>query len=149
MKSRLIYLILSLVALMAAPSCRELAQDGDLAGQWQILTVEHPDGSVTNPEVHYYYCFYRDVAQLTNTNTTRITASMVYDEDQRFMSLTFPYEPIAYLAPWGISQTGSAFAPDATPDPESKTVTFKISYLSSKKLVMTAPGGNVITCRKY
>lgn len=149
MKTRLLNLLLITLAALAASSCRELSQDGDLAGQWQILTIEHPDGTVTNPEGHNYYCFYRNVCQLTNTNTTRITANMVYNESGATITLDFPYESIANLKPWGITQAGSALTPDVAPDPDTKTITLKINHLTSSRLTMTAPGGNVITCRKY
>lgn len=149
MKTRLFNLFLIILATVASmTSCRELAQNGDLSGQWQILSIDHTDGTATDPEGKAYYCFYRNVAQLTNTNTTRVTANMVYDEKARTITLQFPYNSPAQLNQWGITQAGSALDPDAEPtDPTA--VTILINHLSASRLVMTLPGGNTVTCRKY
>ena len=65
-----VFFIAAAVALFAT-SCRELAQNGDFSGQWQILSIEYPDGTTIDPEGTRYYCIYRDVAQLTAPGGTR------------------------------------------------------------------------------
>ena len=149
MKTRLFNFLLIILAIVApATSCRELAQNGDLSGQWQIRSIDHPDGTSTDPDGYNYYCFYRNVAQLTNTNTTCVSANMVYNEKASTITLQFPYEKIENLKAWGITQPGSALNPEE-PANDPSTVTLVINHLSASRLVMTAPGGNVITCRKY
>lgn len=125
-------------------SCRELAQNGDFSGQWQIQTMEYPDGTTVDPEGNRYYCFYRDVAQLTAPGGTRITGNLAYNEDAGTFAIDFPYDPPTYLKLWGIT------FPDTT-DPNEKGVTarFTINVLTSERLVMTTEAGVVITCRKW
>lgn len=125
-------------------SCRELAQNGDFSGQWQIQTIEYPDGTTVDPEGTRYYCFYRDVAQLTAPGGTRVTGNLAYDEDAGKFAIEFPYEKASYLKSWGIT------FPDLT-DPDTKGVTarFTINALTSERLVMTTEAGAVITCRKW
>lgn len=134
-----------LLTLLSLTSCfKELAQNGDFSGQWQVLSIDYPDGTSVDPQGEYYYCIYRDVAQLTNTQAERVTGNLVYDEDAMRFSIQFPYESAAGLAPWGIT------FPD-TIDPATKglTVNFKINHLTSEQLIMTTEMGVVITCRKW
>jgi len=140
-----IILFLSLVFFVAftATSCRELAQNGDFSGQWQVLSIDYPDGTTVDPEGTRYYCIYRDVAQLTAPGDIRITGNLAYDEDNNRFSIQFPYEEVRYLAPWGIT------APNGVaPDMVGFTADFTIQTLTSSRLVMTT-GGVVITCRKF
>lgn len=137
-----IILLCLIIAALGSTSCRKLALHGDFSGQWQILTIDYPDGTHVEPQGEYYYCFYRDVAQLTDLNNTRIVANMTYTDDE--FVLQFPYEIVERLAPWGI------ICPD-TVDPETKgySATFTIDRLTSKRLVMTTDMGVTIACRKY
>ncbi len=141
---RVIYIALMMVALFSSNACRELAQNGDFSGQWQILSMDYPDGTSVDPEGKYYYCIYRDVAQLTATGGTRVVGNLVYDEDAMRFSIQFPYESARGLARWGIT------FPD-TVDPAAKglTVNFTINHLTSEQLIMTTEMGVVITCRKW
>lgn len=130
--------------LISASGCRELAQNGDFSGQWQIVTIEYPDGNAVNPEGTRYYCIYRDVAQLTGPNDIRITGNLAYDESARSFSIEFPYEEAQYLAPWGIE-----FPASVAPDTKGTIVKYTINVLTSERLVMTTEFGAVITCRKW
>lgn len=145
-KLSFITIILAIAAMLTCglPSCRELAQNGDFSGQWQIMTIEYPDGTTVDPEGTRYYCFYRDVAQLTATGDTRISGNLAYDEDARTFAIEFPYDSPVNLKPWGIT------FPDTT-DPNAKgfTAHFTINVLTSERLVMTTEEGAVITCRKW
>lgn len=140
MKKIILQLVIMMMAI-AMQSCRELAQDGDLSGQWQITSIDYADGTSTDPQGKYYYCFYRDVAQLTSIYTTRITANMIYDRDAATITLHFPYDEVATLSSWGIT------SPDA-PTPDA-TVMLTINHLTSSRLIMTTPTGATISCRKY
>lgn len=141
--TKLITAVLAFFAL-ATTSCRELAQNGDFSGQWQVLTMEYPDGSTVNVQGQRYYCIYRDVAQLTAPGGTMLTGNLTYDEDAGRFSIQFPHETAAKLAPWGIEIPEG---PDNTPD--GCTARFVINTLTSQRLVMTGETGIVITCRKY
>lgn len=131
-----------MIAALSTTSCRKLALHGDFSGQWQILTIDYPDGTHEEPQGEYYYCFYRDVAQLTNISGIRIVANLAYNDDA--FVLQFPYERAGRLAPWGIT------CPD-TVDPGmlGYSAGFTIDKLTSKRMVMTTDMGVTITCRKY
>ena len=131
-----------MLTVAAATGCRELDHNGDLEGQWQIMSIEWAGGSVTDPHGEYYYCFYRDICQLTNIYTTRITANMAYEKSARIISLQFPYDDPAGFSRWGL--TGA----DAI-DSDPTTVRLTINALTSSRLIMTTSSGTVITLRKW
>lgn len=139
----ILFLSLTFFAAFSATSCRELAQNGEFSGQWQVLSIDYPDGTTVDPEGTRYYCIYRDVAQLTAPGNIRITGNLAYDEDNKRFSIQFPYEEVMDLAPWGIT------APEGV-DPYmlGYTADFTIQTLTSSSLVMTTRGV-VITCRKF
>ena len=138
-----VFFIATAVAIFAT-SCRELAQNGDFSGQWQILSIEYPDGTTIDPEGTRYYCIYRDVAQLTAPGGTRVTGNLSYDEDAGTFSIQFPDNSPSYLKNWGIT-----FPDDISDEQQELTARFTINDLTSKRLVMTTDMGVVITCRKY
>lgn len=127
-----------------ASSCRELAQNGDFSGQWQVLSIEYPDGTTVDPCGTLYYCIYRDVAQLTAPNDIRVTGNLHYDEDARMFSIQFPRDTPEYLAQWGIE-----IPDDNEADFEQVVARFAIDTLTSSRLVMTGATGIVVTCRKF
>lgn len=141
MKRLLFQLMLIVASSISFSGCRELAQNGDLSGQWQITAIDLKDGTSVDPEGNYYYCFYRNVCQLTNTNTTRITANMVYDEKAATITLEFPRDNPSTLSGWGLSE--------ADLDTETSTIRIAVNSLSSSRLIMTTPAGTTISCRKY
>ncbi len=139
----ILFLSLTIFAAISATSCRELAQNGDFSGQWQVLSFDYPDGTTVDPEGTRFYCIYRDVAQLTDNTGVRVTGNLIYDEDNNRFSIQFPEEELRDLAPWGIT------APEgADPDMLGYTADYTIETLTSSRLVMTTRGV-VITCRKF
>lgn len=132
------------VTLIFSSCFQELALNGDFSGQWQVLSMDYPDGTRVDPEGTRYYCIYRDVAQLTNPEGVMVTGSLVYDEDAMQFSIQFPYESASGLARWGIT-----FPDTVDPNAKGMTVHFSINHLSSEKLIMTTEMGVVITCRKW
>lgn len=148
MKTRILPLLLILLTSIATNSCREMPHNGHLSGQWQVLTIDHPDGTSTDPEGTIYYCFYRHVCQLTNTDLARITANCFYNDKDATIWLEFPYNNITDLYQWGLIESGSAVDPDE-PVENDHVVVLKINHLSSSRLSFTVPGGNTLTLRKY
>lgn len=121
--------------------CRELPLVGDLAGQWQVMEIVYPDGSVVvSPE--RYYCFYRHTAQLTAPGNVKETANMIYDNPE--LSLEFPNVAPVWLSSWGVS------APEGSDDTYRGWVQrYHIDHLDNSRLVMTTEQGTRITLRKY
>lgn len=134
----------ALVAIFSFGACRELAQNGDFSGQWQVLSMDYPDGTSVDPEGERYYCFYRDVAHLTSPEGTRVTGNLVYDEDAMKFSIQFPYQTVRGLERWGIT-----FPDGVDPNSKGETAHFTINLLTSEDLIMTTQMGVVITCRKW
>ncbi len=121
-------------------SCREVPTNWDLDYQWQVMTVEYPDGTVLEPE-QCYYCFYRHTAQLRKADGGAFTANMTEDGD--VITLEFPHSNPKLMKDWGI------LPPDDAPTTHWLQ-TYTINKLSSSRLVMTtADNGVVITCRKF
>ncbi len=140
----LITAAVAFVAVISASSCRELAQNGDFSGQWQVLTIEYPDGTTENVQGERYYRIYRDVLQLSAPGGTLVTANLFYDEDAGTFSAQFPYDTPAYVAPWGIG------CPEGVdPSVNGFTARFTINKLSASQLIFTGETGIVVTCRKF
>lgn len=147
MKINLILRTLSIITIvltaLGTTSCRELALNDDLDAQWQIMSIDYPDGTQIGA-VPYYYCFYRHTANLTTPDKYPITANLTYEGND--LTLEFPYVDYpSQLAPWGITM------PDDMTEPveEGYTIHYTVNHLSSKKLVMTTDLGVTITCRKF
>lgn len=140
----LLVMTVALATVLVAFSCRELAQNGDFSGQWQVLTIEYPDGTTENVQGQRYYRIYRKVLQLATPGQTVVTANLQYDEDAATFSAQFPYATRREVIPWGIA------CPEGV-DPEETgfMVHFTINELSSSRLVFTGETGIVITCRKF
>lgn len=140
--TRILSIIIITIATMGSTSCRELALNGDLDAQWQVMTLDYPDGTQSAPG-QYYYCFYRHTANLTTPGLYPITANLTYDGDD--LTLEFPYvSSPTQLAPWGITVPD-----DATKPQGGWIIHYTVNHLSSKKLVMTTDLGITITCRKF
>lgn len=127
-------ILLAAVMSLTVFSCNKAPINGKLDGQWQVMSIENADGTVSTPDRHYY-CFNLHIAQLTSVGAGGYSANMVYDDS--VIALDFPYnkseQQIKALAAWGI---------DANP------VNLKVVTLTSKKLVMQT-ATTTITCRKF
>ncbi|MCM1292536.1 MAG: lipocalin-like domain-containing protein [Bacteroides sp.] len=135
--------LMGCIMMMWLGSCRELAQNGDLSGQWQVTSIDYADGSTFDPDGTRYYCFYRKVAQLTAPGAELHTGNLVYDEDASTMSIEFPRDRPLDLTTWGI------VVPETDQiDELGFTAHFTINELTSSRLVMTS-NGTVIRCRKF
>ncbi len=103
-KIKLITFLCILISVM--PSCRKMAENGDLDGQWQILSIEYSDGTITSPK-GYYYCLFRSVVNLTSRANALQAGNLVYKD--RELTLTMPYSTVEQLAPWGMNATQTTF----------------------------------------
>lgn len=57
---KIIALTFIAVTSLLTTGCNDRPTNGKLDHQWQIMTIEYPDGTVQQPE-KLYYCFYREV----------------------------------------------------------------------------------------
>ena len=126
---------------LLATGCRDLPTNGKLDNQWQILTIEYPDGHTDNPEGTLYYCFYRDIVQLTHGG---VVATANLSQEGSTLTMQFPYSTASQLTPWGLTVA------DGEPtNVKGPVYTVKIDHLSDRTLQMTTSLGVSITCRRY
>lgn len=142
--SALCLFIIGIAALAAfAVSCSKDNNMGPLRGQWQLLTIEYPDGNVVTPGpdgVRRYISFDQKVIQLTATDDSDLNfykcGGNVVGETPD-LTFNFPYSEdpagAATIALWGIDE-----------NPAKVTVT----ELKGDRLVMKV-GDNILTLRKF
>ena len=100
-------IILVCITASVSTSCRKMSENGDLDGQWQILSIEYlADGTVTTPK-GYYYCLFRSVVNLTSRTNALQAGNLIYKD--RKLTLSMPYSTVEQLAPWGMNATETTF----------------------------------------
>lgn len=131
---KILSLIIPALLVFVLAGCHYHNINGDLDGQWQLMSVDLPDGTQQTPQ-QVYYCFFMHTANVTSTSQGSAVANMTYDKHARTLALEFPYK--GTLSPWGL--------PDAP-----CTVKFTINKINRKHLVMTLDGTEaVMTLRKF
>lgn len=132
--------ILAMLAVIAAMSvlygCRKHYINGDLDGQWQVLTIEYlSDGheeNVKSKQIYYSFNLHTVHLRQSHGSPGWVVGNMKYDE--KTMTLAFPLvEDVVDLSAWGMN---------------SATTTFAVKHLSKEKLVI-ASDYSVVTCRKF
>ena len=137
MKTIKILTILAMVAFVSVlTGCRKHYINGDLDGQWQVLTIEYKsDGHEENVKSkQIYYSFNLHTVNLRQSHGApgRVAGNMKYDE--KTLTLEFPYvKDAADLEAWGMNST---------------VTTFAVKHLSKEKLVIESDY-SVVTCRKF
>ncbi len=125
------------LAMLGATGCRKHYINGDLDGQWQVLTIEYKsDGHTDNVKTsQVYYCFNLHTVNLRQSKASpgQIIGNMKYDK--KTLTLEFPtaVDDPGQLSAWGMSATPTTFA---------------VRHLSGDKLVMESDFA-VISCRKF
>jgi len=100
-------IILVCIVASASTSCRKMSENGDLDGQWQILSIEYlDDGTIINPK-GFYYCLFRSVVNLTSRANPLQAGNLIYKD--RKLTLSMPYSTVEQLAPWGMNATETTF----------------------------------------
>lgn len=126
--------IASVFILMLTPSCQKAPINGDLDGQWQVMSVD-PEPVDKPISQRIYYCFYLHTCQLTFYGGVFATANMIYDG--KTLSLDFPYADselsIRRLCQYGINEN---------------PITFTVDHLDKKSLILRH-GDTTVTMRKF
>lgn len=137
MKSLRISIALALVmALSVLTGCRKHYINGDLDGQWQILTIKYvSDGhvdNVKNKQIYYNFNLHTVHLRQVFASPGAVLGNMKYDKST--LSLDFPtVENTSDLSAWGMNAVST---------------TFTVKHLSHEKLVMESDYA-VISCRKF
>lgn len=152
MKNILIRLaaVMAMAAIvLGTSSCNKRPINGDLDGQWQLMTADYPDGKQVTPDRQLYFCFFLHTANLRGSGS--YTANMVYVKDS-YITLEFPYtDDASKLKPYMISPDDCTTPPSSAHNPESKGVMVRLDIvsLSSSRLMMRTATGTVLSLRKF
>ncbi len=137
MKSiKIVALVVVALLLSTLAGCRKHYINGDLDGQWQILTIEYKsDGTVNNVKANQvYFCFNLHTVNLRQVKNSpeKVAGNMKYDK--KTINLEFPLvgNPDE-LEAWGMNAASTSFT---------------VISLSHEKLVMESDYA-VISCRKF
>lgn len=112
--------------------CRKAYINGELDGQWQVMSIEYQDGTCETPD-RTYYRINLHTMQLFSVSHGKETANMTYNREEGSIYCDFPRSDLKALSRYGIS---------------SNPVNFKILEMTSKKLILQTEG-TVISCRKF
>ena len=137
---KIIALTFIAVTSLLTTGCNDRPTNGKLDHQWQIMTIEYPDGTVQQPE-KLYYCFYREVMQLTSGG---VVATAHLTQKGSTLTMEFPYSTADELTRWGLT-----LAPGAPTNVAGPVYTVEIDHLSDRTLRMVTSQGVTISCRKF
>lgn len=131
-----IYTIIAAIMILAAAafteSCNYRSINGDIDGQWQLMTIDEPDGTQKSMN-SVYYGFGMHVVNLRGPGNT--AGNLTYDKKTDKLTINVPRE--YDCAAWGLPK-----APF--------TVTFDVVKLNSKHLVMKRTDNDAVyTFRKF
>lgn len=124
------------IILVMLTGCRKRYINGDLDGQWQVLTIEYKsDGQIENVKAkQVYYCFNLHTVNLRQIKDIpyEVKGNMKYDK--KTLDLEFPLvQDVDELSAWGMNAVNTSFT---------------VIGLSHEKLVMESDYA-VISCRKF
>lgn len=128
-----IVLLLGFVAALSV-SCHYRSINGDLDGNWQLMTIVDSEGRETHP-VKTYYAIGMHTVNLFSSSAGKVAGNMAYDAEAGLVTIEFPMS--ASLGGWGL--------------PDSPcTVNLRIMTLTSDSLVMQLESnGNKLIFRKF
>lgn len=114
---------------------------GDLQGQWQVMSIEYPDGDIVNPSSpRLYISFNLNVLQLTTSDDLEgFDARYIGQVTGESPDLTFSFpaytgeDKLDIISRWGI---------------ESDPVAVTVESNKSGRMVMKI-GNNIVTLRKF
>lgn len=97
-------------------SCGKVPMNGKLDGMWQLMQIEHADGTVNNiKESRLYYCIQLELLGLQSAGHIEFLGRFAYTEDSLFVNdfrlnsdntmLAIPEQ----LSPYGINETAERF----------------------------------------
>lgn len=109
-KHIIIKLIFTFVSFLTLTTCQKAPINGNLDGQWQIVSV-YPEAHEIIIKERLYYCFYMHVCMLTYYDGVLTTGNMLFENNKLF--LDFPhangYDTIKKLKQYGIYSNPTVF----------------------------------------
>ena len=115
-------------------SCKKVSHNGDLDGNWRIVSIENiEDGTKTKPH-QLFIAFQLHVVRLSPNG---VAGNLHYNKEDSLVSIDFPYQKDEkgkiLLSQYGI---------------KSNPVTFKIEKVSSKQLIIRS-SETIMNCEKF
>ncbi len=129
-QSRISIILVLLILSILGQSCRVTSNHGDLDAQWQVMSIELNDGTVTNPN-QLYYAFFRSVVNLRGNGLATQAGNVALEGDKLMLSM--PYSTTEDLLPWGMNATET---------------TFQVKQLTKRKMTLVSDYA-VIEFRKF
>lgn len=117
-----------------ATSCQKTPINGDLDGQWQVMSVT-PEPEERPIEERLYYCFNLHVCNLTYYGGVFTSGNIQFDD--KTLYLDFPYAD-SHLSIRRLRQYGI----------DENPITFSVEHLDKKSLILRH-GDTVVTMRKF
>lgn len=130
-----------LLLLLTFTSCSKDNSMGQLRGQWQIMTIEHPDGEIEKPAApRLYISFDQNILQLTSSDDLEnFNAKYIGQVTGESPNLTFSFpayigqDKLSFIMRWGI---------------ESDPAAVKVENLTGNAMTLKV-GSNILTLRKF
>lgn len=124
----------SALIMVLSFSCQKAPINGDLDGQWQVMSVS-PEPTESPIDEQLYYCFYLHVCNLTFYGGIFANGNMQFDG--KTLYLDFPYittsEHDNILRQYGINEN---------------PIIFTVEHLDKKSLILKH-GDTTVTMRKF
>lgn len=133
--SRFFYFIISILIAGISAGCQKSPVNGDLDGQWQVMSVE-PVPSESVIEGRLYYCLSLHTCQLSTYGGVWITGNMSFSG--KTLTLHFPDAESYQSSNDALRQYGIS----------SNPVTFSVDHLDKKKMILKS-GDTTVTLRKF
>lgn len=129
-----IALIIVATLSICLSACHYRSINGDLDGNWKLISIEKTDGAVIRPTSSFYAIAMHTI-NLRSQSAPTATGNISYDKDSKVLYIEFPRT--YSMAIYGL--------PDAPCE-----VSFDIKQLSSNKLVMQLRSdGSILSFRKF
>lgn len=147
-RTHLLHLYIFLSLLMLTVSCDKWPENGDLDGQWQLMSMEQGDVRTDTKAQHIYWCVQLDLIQLNGEDTyyahfqhTGNTLSLKHlsfpakYESATDDNLRLTAEEVStLLPPYGIKQFDPVFI---------------VVRLNSSTLILRSEDGTILRFRKF
>lgn len=133
---------LAIIVSIFASSCQRDNNMGDMRGQWQILSIDYPDGTSYAPrEPRLYMSFDQKILQLTTSDND------VAGDDGRYMGIVSGDEPdLTFSFPYNTTPATMLLIKRWGIDENPAQV--KVEKLDGSQMRLKI-GNNILTFRKF
>ncbi len=129
-----LYILMSFLMPLIIFSCQKAPINGDLDGQWQVMSVS-PEPVDKPIDERLYYCFYLHTCNLTYYDSMFTAGNMIFNGKTLFLDFPNAGSQLSTrcLRQYGINEN---------------PITFTVEHLDKKSLILRH-GDTVVTMRKF